>query len=105
MALDNSQQTFGQFGGRYVPEPQRMCSRISPTSTTVSKTMTNFKRSRRTTSRFRRTANAALPRITPLRKVRAKIYLKREDLMHGGAHKLNNALGQALMAKHAGKNG
>jgi tryptophan synthase beta chain len=32
-----------------------------------------------------------------------KIYLKREDLLHGGAHKLNNALGQALMAKHAGK--
>lgn len=32
-----------------------------------------------------------------------KIYLKREDLVHGGAHKLNNALGQALLAKHMGK--
>ena len=33
----------------------------------------------------------------------AKIYLKREDLIHGGAHKLNNALGQALLAKRMGK--
>jgi len=33
----------------------------------------------------------------------AEIYLKREDLLHGGAHKINNALGQGLLAKHAGK--
>ena len=33
----------------------------------------------------------------------AKIYLKREDLLHGGAHKINNALGQALLAKYMGK--
>jgi tryptophan synthase beta chain len=33
----------------------------------------------------------------------AKIYLKREDLNHTGAHKINNALGQALIAKHIGK--
>ena len=34
---------------------------------------------------------------------RAKIYLKREDLLHGGAHKINNTLGQALLAKKMGK--
>ncbi|ADB62049.1 tryptophan synthase, beta subunit [Haloterrigena turkmenica DSM 5511] len=33
----------------------------------------------------------------------AEIYLKREDLLHGGAHKINNALGQALLAKRAGR--
>lgn len=33
----------------------------------------------------------------------AKIYLKREDLLHGGAHKINNAIGQALLAKRMGK--
>ncbi|RLG32580.1 tryptophan synthase subunit beta [Methanosarcinales archaeon] len=33
----------------------------------------------------------------------ARIYLKREDLVHGGAHKLNNTLGQCLLAKHMGK--
>ena len=32
-----------------------------------------------------------------------RIYLKREDLVHGGSHKLNNTLGQALLAKHMGK--
>ena len=32
-----------------------------------------------------------------------KIYIKREDLVHGGAHKLNNTSGQALLAKHMGK--
>ena len=34
-----------------------------------------------------------------------KVYLKREDLVHGGSHKLNNTLGQALLAKRMGKNG
>ena len=34
---------------------------------------------------------------------RAKIFLKREDLLHTGAHKINNALGQALLAKRMGK--
>ncbi|MEI7432935.1 MAG: pyridoxal-phosphate dependent enzyme, partial [Methanomicrobiales archaeon] len=33
----------------------------------------------------------------------AKVYLKREDLLHGGAHKLNNTLGQALLARYMGK--
>ena len=33
----------------------------------------------------------------------AKIYLKREDLLHGGAHKINNTLGQALLAKRMNK--
>lgn len=49
-------------------------------------------------------------RATPLYHARnlserygADIYLKREDLLHGGAHKINNALGQALLAKKAGK--
>ncbi|HQC00462.1 MAG TPA: pyridoxal-phosphate dependent enzyme, partial [Methanospirillum sp.] len=32
-----------------------------------------------------------------------RVYLKREDLLHSGAHKLNNALGQAILAKHMGK--
>jgi tryptophan synthase beta chain len=49
-------------------------------------------------------------RATPLyyarnlsQKLSRRIYLKREDLVHGGAHKLNNTLGQALVAKHMGK--
>src|SRR5512136_3271279 len=37
------------------------------------------------------------------REIGCRIYLKREDLVHGGSHKLNNTLGQALLAKHMGK--
>src|SRR5512137_173275 len=37
------------------------------------------------------------------RELGCRIYLKREDLVHGGSHKLNNTLGQALLAKHMGK--
>ena len=37
------------------------------------------------------------------RELGRKVYLKREDLVHGGAHKLNNTLGQALVAKKMGK--
>jgi tryptophan synthase beta chain len=37
------------------------------------------------------------------KKLKCKIYLKREDLLHGGAHKTNNGLGQGLLAKHMGK--
>jgi len=37
------------------------------------------------------------------RDLKCTVYLKREDLLHSGAHKLNNALGQALLAKHMGK--
>lgn len=39
------------------------------------------------------------------KKYGAKIYLKREDLLHTGAHKINNALGQVLLAKGWGKQG
>ncbi|HVN73343.1 MAG TPA: tryptophan synthase subunit beta [Methanoregula sp.] len=49
-------------------------------------------------------------RATPLtfcgnisRELGCKVYLKREDLVHGGSHKLNNTLGQALLARHMGK--
>ncbi len=55
-----------------------------------------------------RTSSAALPRsITPRARSReqggAQIYLKREDLNHTGAHKINNVIGQALLAKRMGK--
>ena len=38
------------------------------------------------------------------KEVGAKVYLKREDLINGGSHKINNTLGQALLAKYIGKN-
>lgn len=60
--------------------------------------------------RFRAILRDYAGRPTPIthaetlsRECDAEIFLKREDLLHGGAHKLNNTLGQALLAKEAGK--
>ena len=59
---------------------------------------------------LRRSSQSTLVRETPLtfcpnvsRELGCRIYLKREDLVHGGSHKLNNTLGQALLAKRMGK--
>ena len=62
------------------------------------------RRARRPAARLRRAADAALPRRAAVaRPAGAPIWLKREDLNHTGAHKINNALGQALLAKRMGK--
>ncbi|MWV41764.1 tryptophan synthase subunit beta [Natrialba sp. INN-245] len=104
MALDNSQQTFGQFGGRYVPEP------LEDVLEDLADEYDRVKDDDEFQAELDELLRDFAGRPTPLyhasslsEKYGAKIYLKREDLMHGGAHKLNNAIGQALMAKHAGK--
>ena len=62
------------------------------------------RRARRAAARLRRAAHAAVPRrgASPSASG-ARVYLKREDLNHTGSHKLNNALGQALLARRMGK--
>ncbi len=96
---------FGKYGGRYVPETlmaalielEREYSRLKDDS--------EFK------SQLDYLLKDFAGRPTPLyyaanltRKAGgAKIYIKREDLAHGGAHKINNTLGQALLAKKMGK--
>lgn len=97
---------FGsEYGGRYVPE----------TLTEALDELEQAYNSLRCQREFRKRLSYLLTeyagRPTPLylaenltRKYRgARIYLKREDLLHGGAHKINNALGQALLAKTMGK--
>ncbi len=97
---------FGPFGGKFVPE-------------TVMAALTELERAyadARRDPRFRRDLREWLHhyagRPTPLYLAmrlsqalggRAKIYLKREDLLHTGAHKINNALGQVLLAVRMGK--
>jgi tryptophan synthase beta chain len=96
---------FGPYGGAYVPET------LVPALTELERT---WKEARRDPA-FRRehrelSANLA-GRPTPLYHARnltrrgrgAQIWLKREDLLHGGAHKFNNALGQGLLARRMGK--
>ena len=103
--LPDERGRFGAFGGRFVPETlmdaldqlaERRTRRPRPTP-----------RSRPSSTpgpRLRRPAVAALPRRAADRaRRRRRIYLKREDLNHTGAHKINNAIGQALLAQRMGK--
>jgi len=96
---------FGEFGGQYVPE-----TLMYP----LQELIDEYARARRDPA-FRAELRELLAdyagRPTPLYFARsltarlggAKIYLKREDLLHTGAHKLNNTLGQALLAKRMKK--
>ncbi len=96
---------FGKFGGRFVPEI--LMSALNELEIAYEKAKVDSGFSRQLTCLLKEYAG----RPTPLyfaqnltRKVRgARIYLKREDLAHGGAHKINNTLGQALLAKEMGK--
>ena len=96
---------FGEFGGRYVPEV------LVPPLEELERAYEDLK----DREEFRRELNHYLKnyagRPTPLyfaknlsRELGVRIHLKREDLLHGGAHKINNTIGQALLAKYMGKN-
>jgi tryptophan synthase beta chain len=96
---------FGRFGGRFVPET------LIEALEELEENYTRLKESAEFRSELEVLLRNYAGRPTPLYFARnltemlggAKIYLKREDLLHGGAHKINNALGQALLAKHMGK--
>lgn len=105
MHLPDARGHFGIFGGRYVPE-------------TLMKALDDLTREYRRLSRdrsFRQELKELLEtyagRPTPLYEARnlsralgrGRIFLKREDLCHTGAHKINNTLGQGLLAKRLGK--
>ena len=96
---------FGEFGGQFVPEV------LIPPLKELEKAYEELKND----EKFKRELNYYLRnyagRPTPLYFAKnltekiggAKIYLKREDLLHSGAHKINNTIGQALLAKYMGK--
>jgi tryptophan synthase beta chain len=95
---------YGRFGGAYIPEILHKC---------VENLQNNYLKILESES-FRKEYQALLRdyagRPTPLyfakrlsKKYGCKIYLKREDLNHTGAHKINNTIGQILVAQHMGK--
>jgi tryptophan synthase beta chain len=104
--LPDSQGHFGKFGGKFVPET------LMPALQELEEAYREAKRDKKG---FQRELNWYLShyagRPTPLYFARhlskylgrAKIYLKREDLAHTGSHKINNTLGQVLLAKRMGK--
>ncbi|WP_255193507.1 tryptophan synthase subunit beta [Natronobeatus ordinarius] len=99
-----SQGEFEGYGGRYVPEPlQDPLEQLANSYDEVSQT-DEFQ------TEFRQLLEEYAGRPTPITHAKtlserygADIYLKREDLLHGGAHKINNVLGQGLLAKKAGR--
>jgi tryptophan synthase beta chain len=96
---------FGVYGGRYVPET------LMAALEELERAYDKAKRDRGFRLRLDELLRTYAGRPTPLffarrltQKLRgAKIYLKREDLLHTGAHKINNCLGQGLLAERMGK--
>ena len=96
---------FGDFGGKYIPET------LAPAIEELEKNYLKIRNDpvfKKELSKFLveyagRPTPLYLAKNLPEKIGGAKIYLKREDLLHGGAHKINNTLGQALLAKKMGK--
>ncbi|MGK7916409.1 MAG: tryptophan synthase subunit beta [Prochloraceae cyanobacterium] len=101
---------FGQFGGKYVPET--LMAALSELETALAK----YRNEPQFQQEFQDLLRNYVGRPTPLYYAERlsqyyarpdgtgpQIYLKREDLNHTGAHKINNALGQVLLAKRMGK--
>lgn len=101
----DDQGYFGQFGGRFVPD-----TLVEPLSE-LTKAYLEIKDSAAFHAELGGLLKDFVGRPTPLYYAEqltrslggAKIYLKREDLTHTGAHKINNAMGQILLAKQMGK--
>ncbi|MBV8451748.1 MAG: tryptophan synthase subunit beta, partial [Deltaproteobacteria bacterium] len=103
--LPDSRGHFGQYGGRYVAET------LMPALIELEQAYKEARRDPKFRSQLRSYAHEYIGRPTPLfycanltaRLAGARIYLKREDLCHTGAHKVNNTLGQALLAVRMNK--
>lgn len=96
---------FGQFGGQYVPET--LMAPLTDLELAYQQAMADPDFIKELNFYLRHYANRPSPLYHAQRLTDqlggAKIYLKREDLNHTGSHKINNAIGQALLAKRMGK--
>jgi len=96
---------FGPYGGRYVPETLVAALEELERAYTAAKRDKKFQR--RLAELLQQYAGRPTPLYFAERLTRARggarIFLKREDLLHTGAHKINNCLGQALLAERMGK--
>jgi len=95
---------FGDYGGFYVPEV------LIPVLEELEGAFYRFYQDENFTSDLARLSSDYAGRPSPLyhakrfsEHIGCRVYLKREDLLHGGAHKVNNTLGQGLLAKYMGK--
>ncbi len=95
---------FGQFGGQFIPEL------LYPAVTELEEAFIRYAKDQNFRQELDRLLKHFAGRPTPLylarntsKEIGCTVYFKREDLLHGGSHKLNNALGQTLLAKRMGK--
>lgn len=93
---------FGEFGGQFVPES------LIPALDQLERAFVDAMEDQSFKDELASLLKDYLGRPTPLTEAtrfggKARIFLKREDLVHGGAHKTNQVLGQALLAKRMGK--
>lgn len=93
---------YGPYGGRYVPEA------LIPALDELEAGWQAVRDDETFWAEYRQLTQNYAGRPTPLTRVERfaperRVYLKREDLLHTGAHKLNNAIGQALLARRLGK--
>ena len=103
--LPDDKGRFGQFGGQYVPET------LMPALAELTEAWEAAREDAAFQEELGQLLRDYVGRPTPLHHAQrltgyaggAEIYLKREDLAHTGAHKINNALGQGLLAKRMGK--
>lgn len=102
--IENAHGKFGRFGGCFAPEL------LQPVLSRVTEVFEKFKKSPELQAEFDDLLIHFAGRPTPLYHAKnytkkaggAQIYIKREDLLHGGAHKTNNVIGQALLAREMG---
>ena len=105
-AYPDASGKYGIFGGKFVPET------LMAALSELEEKYLEIKEDEEFQKEFKELLKTYVGRPTPLQYARRfseylggdiKVYLKREDLNHTGAHKINNALGQALLAKRMGK--
>ncbi|MDR0587788.1 MAG: tryptophan synthase subunit beta [Burkholderiales bacterium] len=104
VVIDAQTGSFGGFGGMFVPEL------LSPTLQNLARAFEEAMKDAAFQAEFQSLLQEYAGRETPLYRCRnlgagtqAVIYLKREDLLHGGAHKTNQVIGQAMIARRMGK--
>jgi len=102
--MSTIEQRFGPYGGRYVPET------LIPALDELTAAWTEAREDADFMARLDQLRRDFIGRPTPLypaerlsERVGSRVYLKREDLAHTGSHKINNALGQTLLAARMGK--
>lgn len=103
--MTNKKGFFGEYGGQFIPE------HLKPAIDEVEKEFEKAKKDKKFIEEYKNLLKDYVGRPSPLYFAKnltdkiggAKIYLKREDLNHTGAHKINHCLGEALLAKRMGK--